>query len=200
VFAGDWAGVVHVWQVSDGKVLGELSPNPPRIADRLEAATKKLTESQPAIEKAEADFKSLKEAAEKADADAKAAGETVGKAKQTLGEAEFKLKAADDTLTAKAKEAGPGVLEIIQKRRDVDNLQKELESAEQAAAAAKEAARAAAAAKPTAAGDPKTLEADLNEKTASVEEARKALTAAESAMKGKPDDQTLKNTYAEAKL
>lgn len=199
VFAGDWSGALRVWQVSDGKVLGELSPNPPRIADRLEAAAKKLADAQPAISKAEAELKALTEAAEKAQSESKSAADAIEKAKASIAELESKVKAADKDLLGKAKEAGEGIAEIIQKRQMVEQRTKELEQAEKAVADAKEAAKAAAAAS-AGAPDLKALEADLSTKQAAVEEARKMADAALAVVKAKPDDQSAKNAYTEAKM
>ncbi len=44
VIAGDWTGVIRV-SALDGKPLGELSANPPALADRLAAATKRLADA-----------------------------------------------------------------------------------------------------------------------------------------------------------
>ncbi len=38
VFVGEWNGSVTVWDAANGKPLGELSANPPTLAQRLEAA------------------------------------------------------------------------------------------------------------------------------------------------------------------
>jgi len=40
VIAGDWTGVVRVWDEATGKRLGELTPNPPKLQDRVSAADK----------------------------------------------------------------------------------------------------------------------------------------------------------------
>ena len=44
VFVGEWNGSVTVWDAANGKPLGELSANPPTLAQRLEAA-KRLTKA-----------------------------------------------------------------------------------------------------------------------------------------------------------
>jgi WD40 repeat protein len=38
IIAGDWSGEVTVWQTSDGKKLGSLGANPPKISSRLDQA------------------------------------------------------------------------------------------------------------------------------------------------------------------
>ena len=41
--AGDWNGAIRVWNAADGKRIGELSPNPPKLDQRLQAANAQLT-------------------------------------------------------------------------------------------------------------------------------------------------------------
>jgi hypothetical protein len=48
VIAGDWAGKIAVFG-ADGKRVGELTSNPPPIADQLAAAQQRVTEAQAAI-------------------------------------------------------------------------------------------------------------------------------------------------------
>ena len=38
VIASDWTGQLKIWNAADGKHLGDLSPNPPRLSERLAAA------------------------------------------------------------------------------------------------------------------------------------------------------------------
>ncbi len=53
VVAGDWTGKIHVFALgaggSEAKPLGDLTPNPPAIADQLAVAEKQLTEAQAAL-------------------------------------------------------------------------------------------------------------------------------------------------------
>ncbi len=46
VIAGDWGGVLRVWR-ADGTKMGELNANPPTLAERVDAGTKRLAELQP---------------------------------------------------------------------------------------------------------------------------------------------------------
>jgi hypothetical protein len=48
VVAGDWNGLVRVWNAADAKVVGDVALNPPRIADRLVAAEKQLAAAKAA--------------------------------------------------------------------------------------------------------------------------------------------------------
>ena len=52
--AGDWLGNIRVWNGADGKQLGELSSNPPKLAERLAAsqvqlATRQKEQKPPAV-------------------------------------------------------------------------------------------------------------------------------------------------------
>jgi len=42
VIASDWTGQLKVWNAADGKHLGDLSPPPPRLSERLAAAQREL--------------------------------------------------------------------------------------------------------------------------------------------------------------
>lgn len=46
VIAGDWRGVVRIWDANEGKLLGTLAANPPALASRLEEAQKVLAARQ----------------------------------------------------------------------------------------------------------------------------------------------------------
>jgi mono/diheme cytochrome c family protein len=48
-FIGDAAGAVRVYQTADGKVLGEILTNPPRIETRLQTITSAITEAEQAL-------------------------------------------------------------------------------------------------------------------------------------------------------
>ncbi len=46
VIAGDWTGQIPVWTSADGKTVGQLTPNPPTLAERLDGAQKELAAKQ----------------------------------------------------------------------------------------------------------------------------------------------------------
>jgi hypothetical protein len=50
VIAGDWSGEIRVYKTADGAVLGQLSMNPPTIAQRLAALDAKLPEWRAQVE------------------------------------------------------------------------------------------------------------------------------------------------------
>jgi WD40 repeat protein len=59
--ASDWAGNIFVWNAEDGKLLGELSANPPTLEQRLETVQKDIEVAQLAVEKLSADLAKTKE-------------------------------------------------------------------------------------------------------------------------------------------
>ena len=66
VIGGDWTGSIRVWNAADGAAAGELSSNPPRLADRLTAASALLatrqTELQPLVQAQQASEAALEAA------------------------------------------------------------------------------------------------------------------------------------------
>jgi WD40 repeat protein len=46
VIAGDWTGLIRVWNAADGKRLGEITSNPLKLESRLAQATAALTQAQ----------------------------------------------------------------------------------------------------------------------------------------------------------
>src|SRR5438105_543892 len=66
VVAGDWTGLIRVWNVADGKQAGLLSANPPGLAAQLEAATKELATLEAAQNKLAATAAASRDAAQKA--------------------------------------------------------------------------------------------------------------------------------------
>jgi hypothetical protein len=54
VVVGDWTGAIRVWKASDAARLGDLTANPPTLAERLAGAEKAVGEAAPAVEPAAA--------------------------------------------------------------------------------------------------------------------------------------------------
>jgi len=54
VVVGDWTGAIRVWKASDAARLGDLTANPPTLAERLANAEKAVGEAAPAVEPAAA--------------------------------------------------------------------------------------------------------------------------------------------------
>ncbi len=42
IIAGDWSGKIGIWHSKDGKLIGNLNPNPPSIKKRIDLATEKV--------------------------------------------------------------------------------------------------------------------------------------------------------------
>lgn len=100
VVAGDWTGAVSVWNVADGKKLGDLSANPPALANRLAAAQKLAGERQTAAEQAKAAHAPLKQKLDAANAALAQAKTVATQAQAALTAAQATLKAAQDALAA----------------------------------------------------------------------------------------------------
>lgn len=64
LIAGDWTGRIRV-SALDGKSLGELTSNPPSLAERIAATAKQLTEAQAALEQTTARLASAQADAER---------------------------------------------------------------------------------------------------------------------------------------
>ncbi len=73
VIAGDWTGEIRVWNVADAKRIGELPANPPPLAERIDAANKRIAALQPAAEKAGAEVAAATDALNKSNQDLAAA-------------------------------------------------------------------------------------------------------------------------------
>ena len=215
-FAGDWSGAVRVWQVGDGKdakaevkVVAELTPNPLKIADRLDLATKKVAEVEPAVAKAEAELKAVKEVADKAVADRDQLSASIEATKKAVADAQATVKAAETDGPAKSAAMTKAADRLAQAKKAVEQNTKAVATAEKAlkdaTAKAEKAALAAAAeaaAKPAgggvAAADLKAAETDLKGKEQSLFEATQALGAAKLAANDKPNDQNVKAVLTDA--
>jgi hypothetical protein len=97
VIAADWTGAVAVWNAADGKRLGQLSANPPGVAERLEVALKEQAARQKAHEELTKAAARSRAAAQVAQAKAAADQEAADRAAAALKAAQAavaKLKAA----------------------------------------------------------------------------------------------------------
>ncbi len=126
VIAGDWTGAIRVWDANDGKRLGELSPNPALLADRLSAAEKTLAARRAEHHKLAGAAQSAQSALNKVNADLTAANQAVNTLQQQTQN--------QDTVTA---------LKTAQSR--VTTLTAAVKLATEKAAAAKKASDTAAA-------------------------------------------------------
>jgi len=151
VVAGDWNGLVRVWSVADGKPMGDVALNPPRLADRLAAAEQQLAAAKAARDTSAA--ASVTNEADAATANPVAAAEKEV-ARWQAQEINVEWHAALDALVAaeavrdaKAAAAESATQSLAAARDAVAQAERALAEAPQRAAAcdaATEAARAAA--------------------------------------------------------
>jgi mono/diheme cytochrome c family protein len=120
VIAGDWSGRVSVFGL-DGKPVGELSANPPPIADQLAAAQKAFADAQAAcgplqqaVTAAEAKLKAEKDAAE-----AKRVADLAA-AQQQQKDAQAAIAAAQPVVPALEKQLADATAQITALRQTRD--------------------------------------------------------------------------------
>lgn len=187
VIAGDWTGQIPVWTAADGKAVGQLTPNPPTLAERLDAAQKEVAAKQAArdqtaaaaaaslavSQKAAVDLAAAQKAATDAAANVKATADAAASAKATADKATAATTAAQADLRAKTVLA-MALAEASAKVKDAAD--KAVGDAALAAAAAK--ARDLAG---QAATDQAQSQKNVTALTAAVLAATTALTAAQQA-------------------
>ncbi len=118
VAGGDWTGDIRVWSAADGKRLGNLLLNPPRLSERIEVARRNLeprlarqkqladgqSQVQAAAAKAEADLAAAQKGMDQLAAALRADGEKSALAKTTADAASSRLGQTLANLTAKEAE------------------------------------------------------------------------------------------------
>jgi WD40 repeat protein len=175
VVAADWTGRIRAFGF-DGKPAGELTANPPPIADQLAAAQKRLSEAEPAVPAAqkaladaEAKFASEKAAAEQRAKDTQTAIDQLNASIPSIEKRVGEIKTQRDQLvTARntAKQALEAATKLVQEK-------------EAAAAPDLDAAKTDLAAKTTAQADAakksEEAEAEVRSAEAKLETARKEL-------------------------
>src|SRR6185295_13359870 len=160
VIAGDWTGEIRVWSTADGKRVGQLSTNPPSLADRLAVDVKALEEAQANAAKLAPAQKAAAEAADKA---AKALAEVDPK----LAAAAAKVAETDAALAAKTQGLKSAEAGLAARQNDASEKAK----ADKAAAAALQKAKDELK---KAQDDPKAVEAKTAEVAKLTETAAKA--------------------------
>jgi len=120
VIAGDWTGEIRVWSTADAKRVGQLSTNPPTLAERMAAETKALEEAKAAAAKLVEPAQSSKAAAEvvklhlqgaeaahvQSKADLTAAEPAVAEAEKALKAAAQAVATAQSDLAARQNDSG----------------------------------------------------------------------------------------------
>jgi hypothetical protein len=142
VIGGDWSGQVLVWAAGDGKRLGNLIPNPPSLAEQLEAATKELAAretaqtqlvaaaaaSQAASQKAAEELSLVQKSVAETPSAVKIASEALARAKDAADRANAAVAAAQaqvvakDVLTKALSEAAAKVKDAADKSKDNKEL------------------------------------------------------------------------------
>jgi hypothetical protein len=183
--AGDWTGAIRVWNAADGARLGDLTPNPPKLTERLDTANKlvvaKTAEHKPLAEA----YQVAQAAFDKAKVDLAAAQKASEDTKKRLDTATTKLNAAKEAAAKATKAAEAAKTAVDKLAAGVPALKEASAKALEAAAKMKEdkeLGEMAAALK--AATDKRAAELENNKKAAAdnakaLEEAKKALVAAE---------------------
>jgi len=188
VIAGDWTGAIRVWEAADGKRVGELSSNPPTLAERLNSATQQLAARQAdqkpkgeslaaalaAVQKLKAELSSAQNASSEADKNATAATAKVNAAKTSLAQATD----ARETTKKNVASLEPGIALLkeaaAKTRQAADTL-----SGDNALADLANKLQSLASTRTT---EMETTRKDLTVAISAVDQAAKELTAAEKAV------------------
>jgi WD40 repeat protein len=156
VVAGDWSGQIRAWDTADGRLAGNLRPNPPSLAEQIEEANKALAARQAAHEqlvaaaaasqasagKAEADLAAARRAAEEAGMVAKGTAAGIAKAKEASDRAAAALASAQAQVAARKAladafaEAAAKVKDAAAKAKDNHDLAAARDKSQQVAAEA----------------------------------------------------------------
>jgi hypothetical protein len=94
IIAGDWSGLVRMFELKEGKRIGEYSANPPPIAVRLHAATAALAQAQAAADAASQELAALQAGSATAADGVTKAQAALAAAQQSHQETSAKLAAA----------------------------------------------------------------------------------------------------------
>lgn len=114
VIGGDWSGAIRVWNAADGAKVGELTTNPPALAERVAAATQAVSarqaEQQPlvqalqtamtALDGAKAQLAAAQNAVQAADQKVAASTEKLNGIKQSVAKAKAENDAAQQAVAA----------------------------------------------------------------------------------------------------
>src|SRR6185503_10599911 len=98
VIAGDWSGDLRMWSAAEGKLIGNLTANPPTLTERIDVTAKEMparkaaqqqlasvaVQSKAAADKAAADLVVAQKTASDMGTAAKTAQDALTKAKQTV--------------------------------------------------------------------------------------------------------------------
>ncbi|MCH2401348.1 MAG: hypothetical protein MK364_19695 [Pirellulales bacterium] len=132
--AGDWLGNIRVWNGADGKQLGELSSNPPKLAERLAASQVQLATRQKEQKPPAVAYKGAPAAVEKGRADLTAANKTKVEQEKQRTAGQTRVKTSQDQVAKLKAEYEPLV-------KQADRLSKAVPVLKEAAAKSQQAAK-----------------------------------------------------------
>ena len=185
VIAGDWTGAVKIWNAADGKELGTLSPNPPKLDERLAAANSALAAKQAEHKKLDAAYKAAQAAVDKVKADLATANKRAADLQKLAQTLTNTIKQTKETITKVTKEHATAVKQAAALNPVVPLLKETADKAQQTAAKAtgdKELATVAAQLKSLLTKRTATLTAlkkSVTEKATALDKSKKALVASE---------------------
>lgn len=159
VLGGDWAGRVMVWKGADGALQGELTTNPPTLAQQIAALREQLGAAQTAAQQATAQATAAKQQADQLLADRKAAAE---KAAADAAAMATKIQQSMAQKTAAEAKAAEQTTAVQQATKTVEQAAATVKMLEEQLAAARqnlEQATAAKVAAEKAVADAQTLAA-----------------------------------------
>ena len=132
--AGDWLGNIRVWNGADGKQLGELSSNPPKLAERLAGSQVQLATRQKEQKPTAVAYQGAQAAVEKGRADLTAANKTKVEQEKQRTAGQTRVKQSQDRVAKLKAEYDPLV-------KLADRLSKGVPVLKEAAAKSQQAAK-----------------------------------------------------------
>lgn len=131
IIAGDWSGEVTVWQSSDGKKIGVLGANPPKLSNRLVQAQNILEDRRKAMSAAQAKYDPLAQAEKQAVTKEVQSASKAKQAAATLARASSAMQNAQENLLKAQGEEKAKVLEKATRQKDRDLKGQALSQAKQ---------------------------------------------------------------------
>ncbi len=102
VIAGDWTGQIRVWNVSDGKRVGELAADPPPLAEQIDATNKRIITLQNVADQASAEVAAANDALNKSNQDLGAAQNAVATGRKEVEQMQAAVNTANGAAQAAA--------------------------------------------------------------------------------------------------
>ena len=146
VLGGDWTGRVVVWKGADGAKQGELTTNPPTLAQQVKSIRDQLTAAQAKAQQANTQVTSVKQQTDKLLADRKAAADQAAAAVDAMV---AKVQQVTAQKSVAEKEVTAETDKVAQAAKDVQQAEAAVKQLEQQLAAAKQSLQQALTAKTT---------------------------------------------------